>query len=123
MIDLSPFMSDRNDLLVTEPDGNQLRLQAASPFYRARMPGLVQAGEQVIAVNITPEASALARIDVANLTDRILNPETAPVVSEQVRAAQLVAEIEQPQRLWWWIVLLVMALFLIETWIANRTYR
>jgi hypothetical protein len=123
MIDLSPFMSERNDLVVIEPDGNQLSLQAASPFYRARMPGLVQAGEQVIAVNIAPEASALTRIDVANLTDRILNPETAPVVSEQVRAAQLVAEIEQPQRLWWWIVLLVMALFLIETWIANRTYR
>ena len=123
MVDLSPFMSGRSDLLVIEPDGSQLRLEAASPFYRARMPGLVQAGEQVFAVNIAPEASALARIDVANLTDRILNPETAPVVSEQVRAAQLVAEIEQPQRLWWWIVLLVMALFLIETWIANRTYR
>lgn len=123
MVDLTALMPDSGELVVTEPDGNQVRVLAASPFYRARMPGLVQAGDGVIAVNIAPEASALARVDVANLTDRILNPETAPVISEQVRTAQLIADIEQPQRLWWWIVLLVMVLLLAEAWVANRTFR
>ncbi|HLT64055.1 MAG TPA: BatA domain-containing protein [Pseudohongiella sp.] len=123
MVDLTPLLQEGNDLVLTEPDGSQVRISASSPFYRARMPGLVQAGDTVIAVNIAPEASVLARVDVANLTDRILNPETTPVVSERIRAAQLIAEIEQPQRLWWWIVLVVMLLLLVEMWIANRTYR
>src|SRR5690606_4530395 len=123
MVDLTPLLQEGNDLVLTEPDGSQVRVSASSPFYRARMPGLVQAGDTVIAVNIAPEASVLARVDVANLTDRILNPETTPVVSERIRAAQLIAEIEQPQRLWWWIVLVVMLLLLVEMWIANRTYR
>lgn len=123
MVDLTALMPDSGELIVTEPDGNQVRVLADSPFYRARMPGLLQAGDGVIAVNIAPEASALARVDVANLTDRILNPETAPVISERVRTAQLIADIEQPQRLWWWIVLLVMVLLMAEAWIANRTFR
>jgi hypothetical protein len=31
--------------------------------------------------------------------------------------------LEQPQRIWWWILLTVLVLFLLEAWIANRTYR
>jgi len=35
----------------------------------------------------------------------------------------LAEELEGPQRLWWWILSLVMALILLEAVIANRTYR
>jgi hypothetical protein len=45
------------------------------------------------------------------------------VQSEQVRTAQLVAEIEGPQRVWWWLMLLVMLMLLAETRVANTTYR
>jgi hypothetical protein len=88
------------------------------------MPGFVTGpGDFRLAVNIAPDAASLNRIDVASISDRVLNPETTPPVSERVRTAQLIADIEQPQRLWWWILLLAAVLLLLETWIANRTYR
>jgi len=40
-----------------------------------------------------------------------------------VQTAQLIEELERPQRLWWWILGLVMLLLLMEAVIANRTYR
>lgn len=123
MVDLSALVPDSGALELTEPDGNIVRIQADNPFYRARIPGFVEAGDTTLAVNIAPEAASLAKLDIANLTDRIINPETTPMVSERVRTAQLIAEIEQPQRLWWWIVLLVMMLLVVEAWVANRTYR
>jgi hypothetical protein len=43
--------------------------------------------------------------------------------SRAVQTAQLIEELERPQRLWWWILGLVMLLLLMEVVIANRTYR
>lgn len=123
MVDLSALMPASGELELREPDATVLRVNAANPFYRARMPGFVTAGDTTLAINIAPESANLARLDVAALTDRIINPETTPMVSERVRTAQLIADIEQPQRLWWWIVLLVMMLLIVEAWVANRTYR
>lgn len=128
MIDLTPFYSEMSsgsaaELELREPDGTLLRVPASNPFYRARMPGFVQIGDSALAINIAPEAASLTRLDIAALTDRIINPETVPQVSERVRTAQLIADIEQPQRLWWWIVLLVLLLLTAEMWVANRTYR
>ncbi len=125
MIDLTPAFDDgRTELSVTEPDGTQLRVSADNPSYRARMPGflLTESGFN-FAINIEPEAAELARVDVTVLYDRILNPDTTPAVAEGVRTAQLIAELEQPQRVWWWILLTVLLLFLLEGWVANRTYR
>jgi hypothetical protein len=34
-----------------------------------------------------------------------------------------VAELERPQRMWWWILCLVGLLILVESVVANRTYR
>ena len=79
--------------------------------------------EQHFAVNVLPEESNLARIPVENLFDSIINPDTNPIKSREVQNAQLAEELEQPQRLWWWILSLVMALVLVEVLIANRTYR
>jgi hypothetical protein len=124
MIDLSSFISaDSSTLEFREPDGTLVQLTQDNPFYRARMPGFVQLAQTTLAINIAAEAASSRRADIAALTDAIINPETTPTVSEQVRTAQLIADIEQPQRLWWWIVLLVMLLLIIEAWVANRTYR
>lgn len=123
MVDLSALIPESGVLDLIEPDGNRVRVPGDNAFYRARMPGFVRAGDTTLAINIAPEAANLARLDIAALTDRILNPETTPAVSQRVRTAQLIAEIEQPQRLWWWIVLLVMILLIVEAWVANRTYR
>jgi hypothetical protein len=100
-----------------------VQLTQDNPFYRARMPGFVQLEETTLAINVAAEAASSRRADIAALTDAIINPETTPMVSEQVRTAQLIADIEQPQRLWWWIVLLVMLLLIVEAWVANRTFR
>jgi hypothetical protein len=125
MVDLTPaFDEGVTQLSVTEPDGTDLQVSSDNPFYRARMPGFLRTETGFnFAINIEAAAAELASIDVAVLHDRILNPDTTPVVAEGVRTAQLIAELEQPQRIWWWIVLTVLLLFLLEAWIANRTYR
>lgn len=125
MVDLTPAFSEgMTELSVTEPDGRTLIVSAEEPFYRARMPGFLRASTGFnFAINIEAEAAELAQVDVTVLHDRILNPDTTPAVAQGVRTAQLIAELEQPQRLWWWIVLTVLLLFLLEAWIANRTYR
>ena len=79
--------------------------------------------EQRFAVNILPEESNFARIPVENVFDSIINPNTNPIKSREVQNAQLAEELEKPQRLWWWILSLVMGLILVESVIANRTYR
>ena len=85
----------------------------------------VEAGgrTEYYAINADPEESALQRMAPSALQDMVSNPETTPVQSLQVRTSQLVAELEGPQRLWWWILALVMLILLAETRIANRTYR
>jgi len=127
IIDLSPEIIARSaTLALRESDGTVRSLPADSPFYTAQRPGLLNAGaegEAYYAVNLNPAASDLARVLPTLVHDRIINPDTTPQQSTQVRTAQLVAELEQPQRLWWWITGLVMLLLLVEGYIANRTYR
>jgi hypothetical protein len=75
------------------------------------------------AVNLAPEESNLLATSVGTVNDLIINPETSPIQSREVRTAQMVAELEQPQRIWWWILCLVIVLMLAEAKIANQTYR
>ncbi|MEX2130419.1 MAG: BatA domain-containing protein [Pseudohongiellaceae bacterium] len=107
------------------PDG--AALQVENGVVTVNMPGIVRARvdgeEQFFAVNVLAEESNLLRTPVATIHDDIINPDTNPIPSRQVRTAQLIAELEQPQRVWWWIIGLVMALLLVEARIANRTYR
>ncbi len=125
MVDLTPAFADgAAQLDVVVPDGTSETVSADNPFYRASMPGFVRTENGLnFAVNIEAEAAELAQVDVTVLHDQILNPETTPSVAAGVRTAQLIAELEQPQRIWWWIVLTVLLLFLLEAWVANRTYR
>jgi len=114
-------------LQVLAPDGSRQQFQEGNAAFRAAQPGFLTVGEQesgqVYAVNINPVASNMERTQIATLHDRIINPETTPMVSERVRTAQLAVELEQPQRMWWWILLLVMLLLPLETLVANRTWR
>ena len=127
IIDMSPEIIARTaSVALREPDGTVLSLPVDNPFYTPQRPGILNAGaegEAFYAVNLNPAASELARVLPTLLHDRIINPDTTPQQSTQVRTAQLVAELEQPQRLWWWIIGLVMLLLLVEGYIANRTYR
>ena len=93
----------------------------------ATMPGMIRArvdGNPInFAVNGMPEESNFDRIPVENLYDQLINPDTEPQRSREVRATQLIEELERPQRVWWWILCLTMLLILAETFVANRTYR
>lgn len=127
------------DNFTLDPSGQATQVAASSPsgeplifnndnfVVTATMPGLIQATidgvSDSFAVNILPEESNFSRVAVASLYDMIINPDTEPNQSREVRTAQLIEELERPQRIWWWVLCLVMLLVLAEASIANRTYR
>ncbi len=127
IIDMSLEVSaGSSTLAVRDVDGTARSLSAGSAFYSAQRPGVLQVGNEAAAyyaVNIDPQASVLTRVAPSTLHDRIINTDTTPQQSTQVRTAELIAELEQPQRLWWWIMILAVMLVLVEGYIANRTYR
>lgn len=107
--------------------GNALQFAQDGFITTATIPGMISAnidGNPVrFAVNSLPEESNFSRTPVANLYDQIINPDTEPNQSREVRTAQLIEELERPQRVWWWILCLVMLLIIAEALVANRTYR
>lgn len=127
VIDLSTAVAEDATLTVTDAAGAVTPLAPGSRTLTPSTNGFlsIDDGESVqfYAVNPDPEESALERIAPSTLQDSVTNAETEPVQSEQVRTAQLEAEIEGPQRVWWWLLLLVMLMLLAETRVANTTYR
>jgi hypothetical protein len=111
----------------TNSDGQDISFGSGSAAFTADRPGLISVAEDgastSYAVNILPREANLMRIAPATLYDTLINPETSPIRSREVQTAQLMEELEGPQRLWWWILALVMLLILAEAGIANRTYR
>ena len=110
-----------------DANGNGIQFTNDSFVTQAATPGFITTevdGESSrFAINILPEESNFARTPVENLYDSIINPDTNPVRSREVQTAQLIEELERPQRIWWWILSLVMVLIIAEAIIANRTYR
>ena len=127
VIDLSTAVAEDATLTVTDAAGAVTPLAPGSRTLTPSTNGFlsIDDGESVqfYAVNPDPEESALERIAPSTLQDSVTNAETEPLQSEQVRTAQLEAEIEGPQRVWWWLLLLVMLMLLAETRVANTTYR
>ena len=111
----------------TDANGDDINFSNDGFVITATTPGLITAevDEEVIryAVNVFPEESNFARTAVATIYDSVINPDTNPIQSREVQTAQLIEELERPQRLWWWILSLVMLLVIVEAVIANRTYR
>jgi hypothetical protein len=119
-------LDDSQELEITAPDGTVSTGSPTQPLM-ARMPGFIEAvgtdSTRVFAVNVLAEESNLLKTTPATINDAIINPETSPIQSREVRTAQMAAELEQPQRVWWWILGLVIVLILVEARIANKTYR
>jgi hypothetical protein len=94
----------------------------------ATAPGLLSASQgaaqsTLLAVNADPTESLLARRAPSSVFDAVINPENESLAPREVRTAALMVELENPQRLWWWILGLVLLLLLAETFIANRAAR
>ena len=124
-INLAQFVSDA-DVAVQDANGRSVSLEANN-LQRATSPGLFTATSGAVsrryAVNILPEESNFTRVATSTLYDAVVNPDTSPLQSREAQTAQLIEELENPQRLWWWILTLVMVLLLVEVLFANRTYR
>jgi hypothetical protein len=116
-----------SDISALDVNGEPLEFIGDSFAVTARQPGFIKAtidgNPLTYAINASAGESNLAKTPVSNLYDRIVNPDTSPVQSRQVRTEQLVAELERPQKIWWWILCLVGLLVLVESVVANRTYR
>ena len=124
-INLAQFVSDA-DVAVQDANGRSVSLEANN-LQRATSPGHFTATSGAVsrryAVNILPEESNFTRVATSTLYDAVVNPDTSPLQSREAQTAQLIEELENPQRLWWWILTLVMVLLLVEVLVANRTYR
>jgi len=124
-ISLEQFASD-TEVSVSDADGRSVSLEANN-LQRASSPGLFTASSGAVsnryAVNILPEESNFTRVATSALYDAVVNPDTSPLQSREAQTTQLIEELENPQRLWWWILTLVMVLLLVEVLVANRTYR
>ena len=124
-VNLAQFVSDA-DVAVQDANGRSVSLEANN-LQRATSPGLFTATSGAVsrryAVNILPEESNFTRVATSTLYDAVVNPDTSPLQSREAQTAQLIEELENPQRLWWWILTLVMVLLLVEVLVANRTYR
>lgn len=125
-VDLSSWLdrTGTDRLTLTWSDGDALELNRQSPRLVLSKPGLLSGpGQLQLAVNLRPGSTDLTSVATDRIYDQYVNPETEPLVSEDVRVASLQAALESPQRLWWWIALLAFMLLLTESYIANRTYR
>lgn len=120
-------ISASSDISALGVNGEPLEFTGDGYTVTARQPGFIRAtvdGNPLnYSINVLAGESNLAKAPVSNLYDRIINADTSPVQSRQVRTEELVAELERPQRIWWWILCLVAMLILVESVIANRTYR
>jgi hypothetical protein len=112
---------------VIDVDGSEYSLNAQDPTVRAEKPGVLVAVNGAMranyAINVQARESNFGKLPVTNLYDRIINPDTSPIQSREVQTAQMIREIEGPQRIWWWLLCLVAVLIVAEVIIANRTYR
>ncbi|MEZ5492585.1 MAG: VWA domain-containing protein [Gammaproteobacteria bacterium] len=126
-ISLASLAEPATAVAVTLPSGDSRDLVVGRDSLEATEPGFVEVDLDgttgYFAVNLAPEESNLLATSVGTVNDLIINPETSPIQSREVRTAQMVAELEQPQRIWWWILCLVIVLMLAEAKIANQTYR
>ncbi|MDG2421145.1 MAG: BatA domain-containing protein [Gammaproteobacteria bacterium] len=118
---------EANTVAAQNSNGVEIDFTNEEFVIEAEFPGLINAdidGESIrFAINTLPEESNFSRMPVDNLFDSIINPDTNPIKSRETQNAQLAEELEKSQRIWWWILILVMALVLAESLIANRTYR
>ncbi|GAB1260261.1 BatA domain-containing protein [Aurantivibrio plasticivorans] len=116
------------------PDGKSLDLVDADQplqdvvldqrgIYRATLSTPNGEYDIAYAVNAPIDESDLQTMDPGVLFDSVLNPETKPTQSAEVRSALMKQDIEKPQRIWWYLLLVVFVLLIAEAFQANRTYR
>ncbi len=117
-----------NQVTILDPDGNNVTVGEGG-YLRLNDVGIYQATTtadnqpQFYAVNTQIEESDFARTPASSLLDSIINPESKPLQSREVRTQLLKEELEKPQRLWWWLLVLAAVALMVEMTLARRTHR
>jgi hypothetical protein len=120
-----------NAVRVTGPNGAETILTSTrgdDVFYQATdRPGFYDVrGRQeqdVLAVNVSPAESDLLFVDPDQIGAVLVNEARRAPLRQHAGEASIAVHAEKSQRLWWWILLVVLFLGLGETLLANRTYR
>ena len=106
--------------LRSKPDGIAFFQATGEPgFYRTRSGNL----KGSFAVNAALSESELISVKPEEIRDRVILSEPTVEQKRTQKESSVAIELEKQQQTWWWILLLVFALSLVETFLANRTYR
>lgn len=106
--------------LRSKPDGIAFFQTTADPgFYRTRSGSL----KGSFAVNAALSESELISVKPEEIRDRVILSESTVEQDRAQKKSSIAIEMEKKQQTWWWVLLLVFALSLVETFLANRTYR
>ena len=120
-----------NAVRVTGPNGAETILTSTKEddvFYQAAdRPGFYtvrgRPEKDVLAVNVSSAESDLSFVEPEQIGAALVDAARRAPLAQRAGAASIDAIAEKSQRLWWWILLVVLFLGLGETLLANRTYR
>jgi len=120
-----------NAVRVIGPNGAEAILTSATAqevFFRSTdRPGFYDVrGRQeqdILAVNVSPVESDLSFVPPEQIGASLVNDAPRVSVTQPAGVSSIAAHTEKSQRLWWWVLLVVLFLGLGETLLANRTYR
>ncbi|NNK56083.1 MAG: VWA domain-containing protein [Desulfofustis sp.] len=116
---------------IISPQGEDtlLRHTAAGPtFYQStEQPGFYETRSAKwsgsFAVNAAAQESDLSTIAVDDIEAQLSSSETSPAASATEQMSTVKVQLEKSQRSWWWLLLMVLGLGIVEIFLANRTYR
>lgn len=125
-----PLRDADETLAVTLPDGTTKALAASAEYFDdTEQPGVYALAApnetQYFAVNIDPlesRAAPLAKETLEQWGARLTSDERRELQAEQSRQLRDV-ELEGRQKLWQWLVAAVLAVLIVETWLAGRLSR
>jgi hypothetical protein len=104
------------------PAGETAVQLSESGFHEVRPIGRSGATPVPVALNVAPAESDLSVLDVQEFVSSVSSESTGSVGVELVGPASS-ADLEQRQRLWWFLMVGALAVLLGETLVSNRLSR
>ncbi|MGH7577035.1 MAG: BatA domain-containing protein [Longimicrobiales bacterium] len=117
-----------DDAVVQSPSGRRVDLRAGAllglneqGFYEIRRPG--ETTDRLVAVNLDPAESNLAKFDAGELAAAIESDGDAAAAQLGAQGTITIEERERRQALWWYLLLIALLLLAAESAVANRLSR
>ncbi len=128
----SRLASAPTGVTVRKPDDSVVSLEARQPvFTQTDLPGVYRVrssdGDTLFAVNVAPQESRTDPMPIEALENLgvVQSASAGPALAEmagtpQVKRVNDLVRIEEQQKLWRWVLVLVLAILVVETWLAGR---